>query len=315
MIQSENINCFTYLNENECNNCLNNKENCICIWNNKSCIINQIIFEKLYSKQSENETKIYCGFSNNVTLNNHNNLNITPPKINNKYGKKNSNLYCIYKLELEKSKKIYNIYINIISNQSIPIEISYNTLISNSKYEYNNKSNRNYEFFFNEVNYFFFLIYVKMIDQYNEIPFNIEINSNIYNFNNEFDLLSFLLFKFFIPIFIIITIIIILIFFYHIIKLFLKKNHENSIKSLFKKIKYNSTIGFLGTRCTICLEDFLDYDNILITPCLHIFHKKCLEKWLENINISSNIKCPNCNVIIYSYINLDNERVHLNNYN
>ena len=62
-----------------------------------------------------------------------------------------------------------------------------------------------------------------MIDQYNEIPFNIEINSNIYNFNNEFDLLSFLLFKFFIPIFIIITIIIILIFFLSYNKTLFKK--------------------------------------------------------------------------------------------
>ena len=309
-IQSQSIKCFIYLNENECNNCKNNKDNCICVWNKNSCIINQIIFEQLYSNQRENDTKIYCGFSSNLILNNNKILNITPSLVNNKYGKENSNLYCIYKLKLEESKIPYNIYLSIISNQSIPIEISYKTLMSNSKKDFYKQSNGNYELIFSEINIFIFLIYIKMIGQYNEVPFIIEINSEI---NNEIDFLSFLLLKFFIPFFIIIVLIIIIIFFYYIIKEFLKKNPECVIKNIFKKDEYNYVKGVFGNTCTICLEDFLYYDIILITPCLHIFHEKCLEKWLENKKNILNLKCPNCNAILYPYKNLNSERINLNN--
>ena len=41
--------------------------------------------------------------------------------------------------------------------------------------------------------------------------------------------------------------------------------------------------------CSICLEDFKTGDNIKKLNCTHIFHKECLEPWLNN-----NSNCPMC---------------------
>ncbi|CAK0903537.1 unnamed protein product, partial [Prorocentrum cordatum] len=50
-------------------------------------------------------------------------------------------------------------------------------------------------------------------------------------------------------------------------------------------------IGHLGeqTKCLICLEDFGDGDDVMTLPCLHIYHKKCVEQWLGCDN-----SCPVC---------------------
>ena len=50
----------------------------------------------------------------------------------------------------------------------------------------------------------------------------------------------------------------------------------------------------MTTICSICLEsEFSDeefYDNYkYITPCAHIFHKKCLKQWCAKNN-----SCPSC---------------------
>jgi hypothetical protein len=42
-------------------------------------------------------------------------------------------------------------------------------------------------------------------------------------------------------------------------------------------------------NCTICLENFKGTDIIKEFSCKHIFHKKCLLKWLEKSN-----NCPLC---------------------
>ena len=44
------------------------------------------------------------------------------------------------------------------------------------------------------------------------------------------------------------------------------------------------------TDCTICLESFHKNDNILITECKHLYHKKCADKWLSEYSV----KCPIC---------------------
>lgn len=42
--------------------------------------------------------------------------------------------------------------------------------------------------------------------------------------------------------------------------------------------------------CQICLEDWPDVSgDILLTPCLHVFHEKCLRDW-----VSRSTDCPSC---------------------
>lgn len=43
------------------------------------------------------------------------------------------------------------------------------------------------------------------------------------------------------------------------------------------------------TKCLICLEEFGDGDDVMTLPCLHIYHKKCVEQWLGRDN-----SCPVC---------------------
>ena len=42
-------------------------------------------------------------------------------------------------------------------------------------------------------------------------------------------------------------------------------------------------------RCNICLEDFVNGENVLVLPCLHIYHTSCIKEWFKNNNT-----CPLC---------------------
>jgi len=44
------------------------------------------------------------------------------------------------------------------------------------------------------------------------------------------------------------------------------------------------------SKCTICLEDFNDQDEVRMLFCKHIFHKICVDKWLTE----NNVTCPVC---------------------
>ncbi|KAK8281168.1 hypothetical protein V6Z11_D09G224100 [Gossypium hirsutum] len=51
----------------------------------------------------------------------------------------------------------------------------------------------------------------------------------------------------------------------------------------FRREKY-------GLECAICLGEFVDEDTLrLLTICCHVFHKECVDLWLE-----SNKTCPVC---------------------
>ena len=41
--------------------------------------------------------------------------------------------------------------------------------------------------------------------------------------------------------------------------------------------------------CSVCLDEFKDEDVLVKLNCEHIFHKDCLEPWLNN-----NRNCPLC---------------------
>ncbi|XP_062021092.1 uncharacterized protein LOC133737574 [Rosa rugosa] len=44
-----------------------------------------------------------------------------------------------------------------------------------------------------------------------------------------------------------------------------------------------------GKRCTICLEDFEPKEEVMLTPCNHMFHEECIVPWVK-----SNGRCPVC---------------------
>jgi len=47
-------------------------------------------------------------------------------------------------------------------------------------------------------------------------------------------------------------------------------------------------LGFKGdgaTACSICSETFNSdekYVDLIALPCVHVFHKKCMEQWLKS---------------------------------
>jgi hypothetical protein len=55
-----------------------------------------------------------------------------------------------------------------------------------------------------------------------------------------------------------------------------------------KKKAYKEGQGF-DKECTICFEEFKSKEEVLQTPCKHIFHQKCIKPWFEKVS-----KCPNC---------------------
>ena len=42
--------------------------------------------------------------------------------------------------------------------------------------------------------------------------------------------------------------------------------------------------------CSICLEDFFEDGYATKIECGHLYHKSCIESWLNN----QNSNCPNC---------------------
>ena len=73
-----------------------------------------------------------------------------------------------------------------------------------------------------------------------------------------------------------------------LIKCLLKKQVENI--EYTKKLEEN-----FGDKCTICMDGFKIGEIIDKTPCEHLFHIKCFEKYLKGINKKDKLVCPNCN--------------------
>ena len=46
---------------------------------------------------------------------------------------------------------------------------------------------------------------------------------------------------------------------------------------------------FFSIRCVICMTDFVVGDPIRFLPCMHIYHKDCIEDWLVR-----SFTCPSC---------------------
>ena len=64
----------------------------------------------------------------------------------------------------------------------------------------------------------------------------------------------------------------------------------------FKHLKKYSALK--EEKCPICLQKYKGADMIKEFPCKHIFHKKCIFKWLNKSNV-----CPLCKYDISDNVN------------
>lgn len=48
-------------------------------------------------------------------------------------------------------------------------------------------------------------------------------------------------------------------------------------------------------KCPICLDALKRYQNIKTLPCIHKFHKKCVDNWLRH-----EMFCPTCRTVVCS---------------
>ncbi|KAK9285552.1 hypothetical protein L1049_024747 [Liquidambar formosana] len=71
----------------------------------------------------------------------------------------------------------------------------------------------------------------------------------------------------------------------------------NSFYRDYATISYNDK-GNLndedGKRCAICLEDFEPNEEVMVTPCNHMFHRDCIVPWVK-----SHGQCPVCRFVLY----------------
>ena len=56
---------------------------------------------------------------------------------------------------------------------------------------------------------------------------------------------------------------------------------------------FNSNSNYLDIICTICLNNFIQNEDILILPCNHAFHFNCMKRYFLNNN-----NCPVDNLVI-----------------
>jgi hypothetical protein len=72
-----------------------------------------------------------------------------------------------------------------------------------------------------------------------------------------------------------------------------KKNNRDTLKGLgkYKKIKKDDDLLLNQEKCPICLEKFKEGEYKRTLPiCQHVFHKKCVDKWL----LCDSKECPIC---------------------
>jgi len=72
------------------------------------------------------------------------------------------------------------------------------------------------------------------------------------------------------------------------ITIYIRENYliRKAIKQRIKEIEMTAIKN--GDTCSICLEPCVSGVEL---ECKHVFHKKCIEKWLD-----TNPTCPNCRV-------------------
>ncbi|KAK6241883.1 zinc finger protein [Theobroma cacao] len=63
-----------------------------------------------------------------------------------------------------------------------------------------------------------------------------------------------------------------------------------------------------GKRCAICLEDFEPREQVMLTPCDHMFHEECIVPWVK-----SHGQCPVCRFVLSERIRQNASSISNNN--
>ena len=82
---------------------------------------------------------------------------------------------------------------------------------------------------------------------------------------------------------------------------FLSEEVDCLSKQDFKKLK-KCRVGHSKTNCSVCLEKFVKNQVILILPCHHKFHYKCMKPWFGKSTC-----CPLCRLDIKKHFNPSQE--------
>uniref|UniRef100_A0A182K899 RING-type E3 ubiquitin transferase n=2 Tax=Pyretophorus TaxID=44537 RepID=A0A182K899_9DIPT len=68
----------------------------------------------------------------------------------------------------------------------------------------------------------------------------------------------------------------------------------------YKRLRRASETDEDSEKCTICLSQFEIDNDVRRLPCMHLFHKDCVDQWLV-----TNKHCPICRVDIEVNFNKD----------
>lgn len=58
---------------------------------------------------------------------------------------------------------------------------------------------------------------------------------------------------------------------------------------LLDRAKFGGGIKEIIATCTVCFEEFMEMDEVIMMPCKHVYHEECILRWLEQSNL-----CPLC---------------------
>lgn len=76
-------------------------------------------------------------------------------------------------------------------------------------------------------------------------------------------------------------------------------------RDLNRDLNYNVNKGHEeGKRCAICLEDFEARDEVMLTPCNHMFHEECIVPWVKNHG-----QCPICRFVFCERLRVNGSRL------
>lgn len=81
-----------------------------------------------------------------------------------------------------------------------------------------------------------------------------------------------------------------------LLKIVSTEQHKTKKYNLIRELYISTDTIDLPIICTICQLDFEETDIVtILLHCKHLYHNKCLHKWISSNTHHAVCKCPNCN--------------------